>query len=119
MAAKNQDLLIELVKGQAKLTETVDIMNTRLFGGEGQDGALKFMYNKHEEHAKAFQEVKERISTEIKNLSEKEIKPLELEVATLKTEATVNTWKIGSLTGLGGAGVGVGVTMLLKKLFGV
>jgi len=43
------NVLLDLVKGQAKTQQMVSDMSTRLLGGEGQPGVLKLMHDEHKE----------------------------------------------------------------------
>lgn len=116
-SSKNQDLLMQIVQGQSALAQEVKTMNIRLFGGEGQQGALKFMYDKHEEHVREITACREKISMDIKEFHDKEVKPLDEKISELKTDSRVTMWRVGALTGLFGTGVGVGIEMLIKKVF--
>ncbi len=114
---RNQELLMKIVEGQAILAEKVETMNVRLFGGEGQQGALKFMYDKHDEHTKEISAVKDKISADIKKFNEDEVKPLVDKVTSLATESRVTMWRVGALTGFFGTAMGIGIELLIKKFF--
>lgn len=116
---KNQELLLELVKGQAALVTKVDTLHTRLFGGEGQEGALKYLHDKNEELHKEVHGVKEKIGEDLKEFHEKEVKPIEAAVSQLKTDTTVMMWRTGAITTVAGSLAGAGVVVALKRFFGV
>jgi hypothetical protein len=111
----NQQILIELSNGQSALMTEMKIMSQRLFGGDGQEGSLKFIYRKHEELQADVSEIKEKIHTEIKGFKESEHDPLCDKVSKLESASEVTTWKIGTATGVGGASLTVLAEWLIKK----
>jgi hypothetical protein len=112
-------LLTDIAASQAKLVERMDTMNVRLFGGEGQRGALPILFDKHEEVVKAVTVVKDKITTDLKEFDEKEVKPLEEKVTELQQDVKVTMWRTGAITGIGGSFLGAGIAVMIKKLFGV
>ena len=48
LPADNQPILIKLIEGQAAGQTEMRIQNQRLFGGDGQIGAIPFMQKQHE-----------------------------------------------------------------------
>lgn len=114
---KQTELLMQIVAGQAKMDQQITDMHARLFGGNGQPGALKFMYDKHEEHTKAITECNTKITVDLQEFKKVEVEPLVDKLATLEAASTVTTWKIGALSGIGGTGIAVAVEMFLKKFF--
>jgi hypothetical protein len=112
----NQQLLMKIVEGQAELKTTVNDMKVRLFGGEGQEGALKFIYTRNDEQDKEIQATKDLVALEIKALKDNEIKTVEDKVAKLDMETSITMWKIGGLTSGAGLLLGAGLTYVGKKL---
>jgi hypothetical protein len=110
---------MKIVEGQAALASEVKIMNTRLFGGEGQPGILHMLYEKQEGFTRDLQNVKEKITLDIAAFDEKKIEPMVADIAEIKNDVSVTAWKIGSISSVGGAGLGIGITMAIKKFFGV
>lgn len=118
MASNRQtELLMQIVAGQAKMDQQITDMHARLFGGPNQPGALKYMYDKHEEHTKAITECNTKITADIQAFKATEVEPLSDKITALETASTVTTWKVGALSGIGGTGIAIAVEMFLKKLF--
>ena len=103
MAPKQNELLLNIVSGQAVLATKIDTLNTRLFGGEGQKGAIPLLFEKHEEMTKTIQAVKEDANAEI---------------VKLKTKTTLGAWKTGTISSVGGSVFGIGLTLLFRKILG-
>lgn len=114
---KQKDLLLQIVQGQATLAEKVDIMNTRLFGGPGQDGTIPVLFRKHDEAIKEIQEAKDKVTIAVDGLKDHEIKEHSVEIAELKTRTGIVLWRTGLISSVAGSGLGIGVTMLVKKVF--
>lgn len=117
--ATQKELMQQLITGQAVLTQKVDTMNTRLFGGEGQKGALAFLHEKNELQDREIQLAKDKIAEEIREFDEAEVKPLAEKIVGLTADSAVTKWKTGLVAGIGSAGLTVGVTMLVKRLLGI
>jgi hypothetical protein len=107
--AKNQELLIALVAGQAEVKTSIDSLvrrmdesHVRIFGGEGVKGALIYL---HEEN--------DALEKKIEEVQKTEIKPLADKVVDLQTKAAIGAWKLGAVS----AGIGAGSGSLLS--FGI
>ena len=118
MAPSNK-LLTELIAGQAKMSEQITKLDTRLFGGEGQEGTIPLLFDKLEEAHKKIQDTRDKAAAELQAIKDKEIKALEDKTATIEKDVNVTMWKTGSLSSIGGAGVGIGITFLIKRLLGL
>jgi len=118
-SSKQNELLTQLITGQAVLVEKVDSMNSRLFGEPGQPGALRVLFEKHEGLAKDVIDTREKITMEIKDFNEKEVKPLGEKVIELQNATSVSLWRTGTISGVGSAGMAIGIQMLFKKILGI
>lgn len=119
MAPRENALLRQIVAQQAVLSEKFDTLDQRMFGGPGQDGAIPILFQKHDKLVETIQRVKDEAASKVDTLRNTEIKDLKVEVSDLKTDAAVSRWKTGTISALAGSGVGIGVTMIIKKLFGI
>jgi hypothetical protein len=61
------DLLLELVRGQEQAAEALKNQNTRLFGGEGQKGALPYMLEQHENLIKKIDETRVELAAKVES----------------------------------------------------
>jgi hypothetical protein len=114
--APTEKLLREIITGQATLVTEVRILNTRLFGGEGQLGIVPVLFDKQEASEKEIQTIKDKISAEIEKLKEKDLKAVNADVSELKRNASLLLWKTGAISGFGGSAVGLAASYFLRKL---
>jgi hypothetical protein len=56
-----EQTLLELVEKQSATHEAIETMNERLFGGDGQTGALPFIHQEHKELEKRVGAVENKI----------------------------------------------------------
>jgi hypothetical protein len=112
-------LLMELVAGQKVMSEQIGKLDQRLFGGEGQEGTVPLLFEKLEEAHRKIQEAKDKAAEELQAVKNKEIKALEDKTVAIEKDVNVTMWKTGSLSSIGGAGVGIGFTFLIRRLLGL
>ena len=62
---ESSSLLIELVKGQQAAATEMRLQNARLFGGDGQPGAIKYILDQHKELAEKLDANKHELFTKI------------------------------------------------------
>lgn len=59
--------LVELIKGQERAAEAMKNQNTRLFGGEGQKGALPYILEQHEALVKKIDETRIELADKVES----------------------------------------------------
>ncbi len=118
MAPKENTVLIQILQGQTELTTEVKNLNTRLFGAEGQKGAIPVLFDKHEALAIIVQDVKDEALAAVQKTKDVEIGGLKKAITDLQTQATITLWKTGTISSIAGSGVGVAATYLIKRIFG-
>lgn len=112
----NQKLLLELVSGQSALVTEVRTLNARLFE---QNGVIPNLYQKHDEAMKEIQAAKDKVTNAVDELKDKELKEHDTKIRDLEKKTTLVLWRTALITSVAGSGVGIGVTMLVKKIFKV
>jgi hypothetical protein len=112
----NQSLLMELVSGQSSLVTEVRMLNTRLFE---QNGVIPNLYQKHEEAMKEIQNAKDKVTDAVNELKNTELKEHDQKIGDLEKKTSLVLWRTALITSVAGSGVGIGVTMLFKKIFKV
>lgn len=112
----NQSLLMELVSGQSSLVTEVRMLNTRLFE---QNGVIPNLFQKHEDAMKEIQNAKDKVTNAIDELKDNELKEHDKQIGELKNKTNLVLWRTALITSVAGSGLGIGVTMLVKKIFKV
>jgi len=117
--AKQGDLLLQLVKGQAEIATTIETHNTRLFGAEGQKGAIPLLFEKLEQITREVQAVKDGAAKDVQELKDTEIAQCKDDIAEVKKDLSVTMWKTGSISSAAGAGLGIAASVFVKKFLGL
>jgi len=112
-------MLMEILTGQSALTTEVKNLNIRLFGADGQKGAIPVLFDRQEALGVHIQAVKDEALKAVQETKDVEIGGLRSAIGELKTQATIAMWKTGSISSVAGTGVGFGLTILFKKLLGI
>lgn len=112
----NQSLLLDIVSGQSALVEQVKTLNTRLFE---QNGVIPNLYQKHEEAMKEIQVAKDKVTTAVDELKDKELKEHDTKISDLEKKTTLVLWRTALITSVAGSGLGIGVTLLAKSIIAI
>ena len=90
---------------------TVELLNTRLFGGAGQKGAIPYMYEQHEALTKNLNDNKQELLDKI-DLKKQEV---DESISALEEKHNKLDKKVNWYTG-GVAAIGAGATLILGWL---
>ena len=97
----NNAALIELIKGQASAATELRLQNTRLFGGDGQPGAIRLIMDQHHSLEKKLDEktaeLLDKIEANKKELSEKTEKVAEALAEKLEGRTTATDKQFSTL----------------------
>jgi hypothetical protein len=119
------DILVQLIRGQERAATQLQNLNERLFGANGQTGALPFLVQQHKDVAQKLDDTKtellNRIDTAKEDLStkmgaQKEATDADIEKVDKKHNKLDKkvTWYAGGIAAIGGL---LGVALTLLEIF--
>lgn len=119
MAPKDSSMLRQILDQQIQTTTEVKNLTIRLFGAEGQKGSIPILFEKHEHLVTVVQGVKDEALSAVQGVKDKEIGDIKTKIIDLETGATITQWKTGAISSIAGSAIGIGITVLVKKLLGI
>jgi hypothetical protein len=119
MAPADKSTLRQILDGQIELVIKMDNLNTRLFGGDGQKGCIPILFEKHELLSATVQNFKDSALKAVQDTKDVEIGTIRMDIVDIKSNAKLAMWKTSSLSSIIGGGVGIGLSLLVKKILGI